>query len=1258
MKGLKILFRKASRPRLRSDTSSSGVPESSQDGASGTQIAVVALDDTAPPVPPLPGFFVSKGLQVLPEFRSEPPTFALNDIPVLNSQTNNGTAGGSDIGALVLPPLSPLGPSNDGHSQLSSVPPTPVSARAARRTSRTSQVGNAAALTAIVQSGVQVWKANDLDKAIDFGRQVGRGVAPIAATVTQTMQNLEGCFSLLDDHLPHIVKILDDVSKIHPAAAAAFYIVKTVFELYMARRENDRRIQTLYLQMSEIGAILGELRFIKVLSQMLQVKVNQVASDMQECAKTCDAYSKTGAVVKFLRAGNWADQLTGFVQQFKDRRGEIQEALVLHSAKKMERMQESILKHIDFKMEDLSVIFQTRFITDKEQALRDELKTLTLRPDQDVDMMLKKLLQKELEQDTKSSDRGSKVTDQKLEALKADLLEDTKTTIEKNGEEFRLKFDAALKKQTEQLKQAMAENSDKLFGKITGVLSRNQKRVEQATSSLLRGQRRIEQVTKSLNIPYEKIQDPTLRDVWKRMNWPSHAEARQFVMALRDYLNENLDEARHTRKDLGTKVDGWALSYIGAKWQQRIMEAIDEDASGYVTIAELNKFTEALPESLQWSLARWLAYWAVGWQMTSTVYLTKIRSVLANMLDVIPHVLPRNRNIVDNYFSVVYCSLLPLLASLETCVVSSAHMQWFQGYIDIEEKRLKVNLEEVRYNVDAADTLRVNIIGPGRIEKYIFPLVYLLLRNQLKVLRMGINTTLQEDMLENCSDSITTCIGAISYRMSDLADYFRAQDQSINIDTQFESTACGLFKYFNREGNLWKISTIQDISLDSRDRTHPFEEDADASSAPIMPAGAAEDSDSEDTSPENMEPCHSTFCDVCGTNIIGIRYTCLDCWDTEGKVWQSLDFCSVPTCLEWHGEAASGLVHPPAHRSIIKVRAYCHINDTPSMFQRAKDVLEYCAECFNASSEQQVERTEAEDSTSQAGLASGVDASKLCNDGAIDGDALATSSEAHAQAASSKAQVNPPEDNDVHANSLLHEPDVLHEGTQDQDQIQASGIVAAAQPISCAVCRKTLSPPFWCCLECSTMNRIYTICDDCEAQTLLACQSCAQPYTQPAWFFGYDEDDKFLCQKCSSDGVSAPEAMPDRHVYTHSLVRYYHEDASVTALDDTTTITPGEDHLVAVHKEVTTLHDNMKVVQDRMEVIHTKIGSIEDAVRTQTAPVEERVGVMNSRLESLRGQMDRIEKYLALIAAGSEGQSGSTVGGSAGAVTNGHPVFA
>ncbi|OCH83958.1 hypothetical protein OBBRIDRAFT_840073 [Obba rivulosa] len=1203
MKGLKTIFRKASRPRLHNNTSSSGAPGSTQDTDSGDRKVIrEKSSNIEPPVPPLPRYSASNSTNTAAQSGTVQPTFAINDVPVPDPEVGDGTQ--------VVQRLMPLAVTSDVQSQISSAPATPVSPRA-RRASRVSQSANTAALNAIVQSGVQVWKENDVDMAVDLGRQVGRAVAPIAAAVTQTMQNIEGCIQLLDDHLPHLVKILDDVSKIHPAAAAAFYIVKTVFELYMARRENDRRIQTLYLQMSEIGAILGELRYIKVLSQVLQVKVTQVADDMQECAKTCDAYSKTGAVVKFLRAGIWADQLTAFAQQFKDRRAQVQEALAIHSAKKLERMHESILKHIDFRMEDIATIFQTKFLTDKEKALQSELKNLKPGPDHDVDLMLKKLLQKELEQDAKSSGRSAKVTDQKLEALKADLLEDTATTIEKNGEEFKLKFDAALKKQTEQLKQAMEENSDKLFGKLTGVLARNQRRVEQVTSTLLRGQRRIEQVTNSMSIPYEKIQNPTLRDVWKRMNWAGHAEARQFVMAVRDYFNENLDEARKATNSSNstTKVDGWALAYIGPKWQQRIMEAIDEDASGYVTIAELNKFTEALPASLEWSLPRWLAYWAIGWQMTATVYLTKIRSVLANMLDIIPHMLPRNRNFVDEYFDIVYRTLLPFLASLETCSVPSALLQRFQGYMDLEEKRIEQNLEEVRYNVDATDTLRVNIVGSGRIEKYIFPLVYLLLRNHLGLLRAGRNSGLDKDMLQGCADSISTCMDALNLRMSDLADYFRAQESNVDVDTRFESTACGVFKYFNQDGNLWKISTIHEFSLDSRDRSYPSEGDTDevVPKISIAPAAGAEASeDSEDASScGDVLPRHNAWCDVCGNGIVGERYTCLECWNTDEKIWLSMDFCSELACLEWRGESASGLLHSSTHRSIIKLRGYVHMNDSPSLYQRAKDALEYCAERFNTNLEHDIENIELAVKASNDG------AQEAMNDGTIPPEGQGSSADRQG----------------LDSNTQPGNPLQSHQAPDDAGSV--------VQTACCTVCRKTLSPPCWCCLECSTWNRVYFICDDCEEHTLLSCQSCAQPYVQPTWYFGFEDDDRFLCQKCTSEGSSIPEDASGRHVYIHPLVRYHHTDSSVTAVDDTASVAHVDDQLGAVHKEVTVLHNNMKVVQDTMDVVHTKIGSIQDAVRAQIAPGPgaERVGVIDTKLETLQSQMDRIEKYLARMMA-------------------------
>lgn len=80
------------------------------------------------------------------------------------------------------------------------------------------------------------------------------------------------------------------------------------------------------------------------------------------------------------------------------------------------------------------------------------------------------------------------------------------------------------------------------------------------------------------------------------------------MATLRDHFQERLldamvkldpyDNRPHTTT---TEIrDEWALSYIDVKWLKRIVEAFDEDSSGFVTIMEINRFTESIPEKLGW----------------------------------------------------------------------------------------------------------------------------------------------------------------------------------------------------------------------------------------------------------------------------------------------------------------------------------------------------------------------------------------------------------------------------------------------------------------------------------------------------------------------------------------------------------------------------------------------------------------------------------------------------------------------------------
>lgn len=57
-------------------------------------------------------------------------------------------------------------------------------------------------------------------------------------------------------------------------------------------------------------------------------------------------------------------------------------------------------------------------------------------------------------------------------------------------------------------------------------------------------------------------------------------------------------------------VVDWSLQYIHVKYLLPIVDAIDDDASGYITVAEVNRFTEQLPKELGWKYVRIKAFHA------------------------------------------------------------------------------------------------------------------------------------------------------------------------------------------------------------------------------------------------------------------------------------------------------------------------------------------------------------------------------------------------------------------------------------------------------------------------------------------------------------------------------------------------------------------------------------------------------------------------------------------------------------------------
>ncbi|KAI0741196.1 hypothetical protein C8Q76DRAFT_710506 [Earliella scabrosa] len=296
--------------------------------------------------------------------------------------------------------------------------------------------------------------------------------------------------------------------------------------------------------------------------------------------------------------------------------------------------------------------------------------------------------------------------------------------------------------------------------------------------------------------PHERIIDPDLYEIWKDMRWRGIVKARHLILAIHDYYLQKLDDQRHDsqlRRDESAarcinEEDVWTLDYLDLMHLQPILEAFDDDVSGFVTIQEVNHFTTSRPQG--WSLLHWLAYWAIGWQVSMTAYKRKIYSVLALMHALAISSRHANQKKITSYLS----DVRPLIDSLTSAFRENTEQSFllarFRTYIEQEEARLRKRLETAKYDLDALDTL-VLINGRVGLERNVFPLVYLLLLHHYEIMRIGQEYILHPDELSDAMASLETIRDAFDLRRDTLTALF--QQRRLMATQELDEFAGGMF---------------------------------------------------------------------------------------------------------------------------------------------------------------------------------------------------------------------------------------------------------------------------------------------------------------------------------------------------------------------------------------------------------------------------------------------------------------------------------
>jgi len=105
-----------------------------------------------------------------------------------------------------------------------------------------------------------------------------------------------------------------------------------------------------------------------------------------------------------------------------------------------------------------------------------------------------------------------------------------------------------------------------------------------------------------------------------------------------------------------------------------------------------------------------------GFRTSIINYAKRIEELFAKMEGVRSHVLPPNREAIDDYFNEVWEPVHTLTAAVISLQPGPNNPDKFKPYLDAEEARLAANLKAVDYIIDGTDTLTL-ITGVGRVEK-------------------------------------------------------------------------------------------------------------------------------------------------------------------------------------------------------------------------------------------------------------------------------------------------------------------------------------------------------------------------------------------------------------------------------------------------------------------------------------------------------------------------------------------------------------
>ncbi|KAG1807291.1 uncharacterized protein BJ212DRAFT_1387507 [Suillus subaureus] len=587
-----------------------------------------------------------------------------------------------------------------------------------------------------------------------------------------------------------VMEALDVLQQVHPFVGVAILAFKAVVNLELTRRENDRRVGLMLAQASDMMTMLLQLQDTRDpaivgphgnIRGRLDRVLDGIKQDIEDCGNAIDKYYKSKFMVKFFRSSHWASEFLKVCSSFCQRTRDLQLALNIRTTLR-----------VDIVMEKLDKLIQTQ--SDREEKFEKEVqmrggREKCLESEDKLMELLKIAEQREGRPQNKAhSDAPTKDVNKptsKTNRLDASLLYELRAPLRNLLDENRALFMFKLDTQTSDIKDAIKDSETRIMW--------------------------------AFNSRFRQVKDPHLRYIWKEMKWTTSVKTPYFIAELHDYYLNRFSRLRHDApfseavSDASSLVprvlsptptvsvmsdsegedhelpaayyklptvdpaDKWCLKYLSVFYVPSLSEGFDGDANGLVSVREVNTFTSAIP--LSWTLPKALAYWAAGWRVDSQYYHARIEQVLNSMVYAQEDVLPENRRCIATYLnSYVIDGIKRLVRSLAELGSECWDLDLAQLTAQrrkAQEETLADKLKTVKYEIDSRDSIK--LFGSGRIENFLLPLLYLVIKRHLQIMKLASTVTLVERELESATQTLGNILEGVSLRVDQLAESFRQQ---------------------------------------------------------------------------------------------------------------------------------------------------------------------------------------------------------------------------------------------------------------------------------------------------------------------------------------------------------------------------------------------------------------------------------------------------------------------------------------------------